>query len=69
MLINGKKYPAKERSLVLTTLLFLMTLISLLYVVGNAYIHAQVALKTARRAASESCMFTESSGGVGCRNW
>jgi hypothetical protein len=66
MLINGKKYPAKERSLVL---LFLMTLISLLYVVGNAYIHAQVALKTARRAASESCMFTESSGGVGCWNW
>jgi hypothetical protein len=40
-----------------------MTLISLLCVGGNAYIHAQVALKTARRAASESCMCKECSAG------
>jgi hypothetical protein len=33
---------------------------ALLYVVGNASTHAQVALKSARRAASESCMFKES---------
>ena len=36
--------------------------------VGNAYINAQFALKTARRAASELCICKECSGGVGCWN-